>query len=662
MFDAFIMSSRALKRLQKGGLEAELAGIARVAAEQDSVSEQESDGGAAQTKTAFNAFAAFGDESENSSQEDDTDEEDEVEPTKEAAMVSSTCAGAKPALKSATRGLTVDDMDEDELDRLLSGLKVKPVANELDSDSDNMSAYESADDEELAPLEPCAILEAGAKLLTPKTYVRSAHLLVLHPRDLNPDREYEALFGKLSSAAVDAADSTSSSFVSPEMLKDIKRLAKRVRGWSGRDHRSLPGTSRKLVLTKIRDDWIPIQKKPLAVEEMDRTALAALFQARSPNDWRDVVEEDVQRDVRAGLHYFQASPGPTYSTAATTEFFVSTCVQPDHESLIRLLQRAPYSLETILQVAAILQRQGDNSNTNGLIERALFVLEWALPAGLELGSAMARLPYEFFLNRQLYLVCIRYISVLTQKGTFYTAFNYCRLLLSFDPNNDPMGVRYFVDYYAFMAGEYKWIVDFVASPLCQTYVEWLTPGMLYTVAMAHFQLGDRASAKTALANAYAAHPHTGHELLAKLGDEAHPWLLAEPSSAVQMASALYAVRAPQLCEDMPLKQFVLAELAAVVERVGKPAVNTYLNTVEVPTNLIRHVFLSNESAAMARIPPSFWAEHEVYEFDVLPPSLGTTVYNYIDDDKMTAEMLRQSLQAEEIRDLDALLAQNVREA
>lgn len=658
------MSSRALKRLNKANLEDELAKYHSPVPETPSEEESEPE---VELKRKANAFSLLNDDDSSlSSSESSSESSDDSEVQSQEPAQKDTKKLPNKTVPQKRRGKAVDEIDDDELDQLLADLKLKEQPSlKKEYFSSDGELYESADEEDYGQIEmSCPIYTEGGKLLTAKKYKRVSHLLKVHLRDLNPDKEYENLFGKLSTSAIDAADSTSSSFISPEMLKEIKKLSKRVRGWAGRDHRSLPGTNRKLTLTKIRDDWLPVQKKPLSLDELSMEHLSAMFQMKYKNDWKDIIEEDLLKDKKVGIKYYQAIPGPMYSTAATTEFFLSTCIQPDHESLIRLMQKSPYSLETILQVASILQRQGDNSNTNGLIERALFIFDWALPNTLELGDGLSRLPFEFFLNRQIYLTCFRYISVLTQKSTFYTAFNYCKLILSFDPTDDPYGVRYFIDFYAFMASEYKWIVDFFNSQLVQTYSEWKTPALMYTLPMAYYQMGKHTMATEALKKAYIDHPYTGHEILEKLGEMSYPWLLSDVSDSVKLASAIYTVRLPMLCEDQPMKEFIKRELANVIESVGKPQLAGYYlnNQTEIPNNLLRHVVLSNESSAMAKIPESFWKENDVYEFDVLPPAIGTSVYNYIDDDRMTNEMMQQSLQTEEIRQIENLLMQNVREA
>lgn len=675
------MSSRALRKLKKTSLEDELAHYSKhVSFDEEIIHESQSDEDASvvnipKPKNAFAYLGGDSEEDEQSSEEDNENASSNVKiPLKTFVASKKNKKNDKKAKSKSTKtnDNTVDNIDEDELDQILARMKLEDkikshqikMDENLEAGSDS-SEYSTADEdiqnEEILP--PWPIYTPGGRLLTPKKLHRCNNLLELDVRDLNPDREYENLFGKLSAAAIDDADSTSSSAISPEMLSQIKKLAKRTRGWSGRDHRSIPGTTRKLKLTKIKDDWLPIPKKPLALEEMSKNEVLNLYSSKFKNDWKEILLEDLNKEYKYGVRMYKCSPGPMFAAAAITEFFMSVVVQPDHESLIKLLQKSPYSLETILQVANILQRQGDNSNTNGLIERALFVFDWSLPNTLELGSGKNRLPFEYFLNRQIYLTIWRYITVLTQKSIFFTAFTYCKLLLSFEPRDDPYGVRYFIDYYAFLSEEYQYLIDLVNSSLCNCYEEWLTAPLLYTVALCYFKLDMIEESKLALLQAYKKHPFTGHMILEKLGDDAHPWLLDDVSDTVKLITSLYTVRIEALTEEPELKLFLMKELAAVVETVGKPNLEEYYwnNLKEIPENIIRHAILSNESSVMSKIPESFWNENDIYEFDILPPKIGTTIYNYIDDNQISAGIMQNSMQAEEIRQLDDLLQQQILE-
>lgn len=568
------MSTRALKKLEKANIEDELAQITGLDSK-DHYKKSKS-----QKQNAFALLGGLDDEVNDEDSDNGNDDKNEqqtvVEPVKEQAEQSKPVMHAKSKSKSkksnqkAGQQRTIDDLDDDELDKLLASVKIsspKPVDKPRD------------------------VYEDGGPLLTVSRYMSCISLLQFNPKYLDPDKEYESLFGKLSNAAIEDADSTTSSFIEPEVLAQIKKLSKRVRGWGGKDHRSIPGTSRKLVMTKIRDDWLPSLKRPMIMQELPT--------------------EDPE-EKKYSIKYFKLLAGLIYGEELDTDFYMYSVIEPNHERLIELLQKAPYHLQTILQVATILQRQGDNSNTNGLVERALFVFDWSLKPSFDLGRAKSRLPFKYHLNRQVYLTLFRYIIVLTKKSTFSTALNYCKLLLSFSPADDPYGVRYMIDFYAYMADEFQFLVDLYHSPLIQCYEQWLTPSVCFTAAFCEYQLGHEDESQKLLADAVKRHPFTAVEILNKLGGFASP---VDASDAERIASAIHLVRLDTILQG-PIKEFAKTKLQELVKHATPPGHFGQLQ--DIPKNLLRNVVLSGESSAMGRIPESFW--NDVYEFDVLPPS------------------------------------------
>lgn len=666
------MSSRTLRKLGKSSLEDELAKYNKVE-EESSSEDEESEVEETKTRSA-NAFALLNnDEESEESEEEEEEEKEEEEGDDNNNTGESDIAFTKPIAKNvkskgkSKKHVKIDDLNDDELDKLLENIKLKDrqsATPEVDSTLDNAEysdiSTDSEDEGETLP--PWPTYSDGGRLLTPKKLNKCTKLISFDWKFLNPDKEYENFFGKLSSSAINDADQSSSTAISPELLSQIKKLSKRIRGWSGNDHKSIPGTTRKLKLTKIKDDWLPIAKKPLSLDEMSKDQLLNLFTSKFKNDWKDILIDDINNEFKYGIRYYNLSQGPSFSSQAITEFFMSVVVQPDHESLISLLQKFPYNIETILQVSNILQRQGSTSNVLGLIERALFVFDWSLSNTFEIGNGKSRLPYEFFFNRQVYLAVFRYISILTQKSLFFTSLTYCKLLLSFDPRDDPFGVRYFIDYYSFLSDDFQYLIDFVNSNLCQCYEEWLTAPLLYTVSYCYFKLDKTIQAKESLKLAYEKHPFVGHAILENIGHFDHPWLLTDVNDTVKLISSMYTNRlGSMLGDDNELKSFIINELSKIIETIGKPNLSAYYNNnlEEIPVNLVRHVILSGESAVMAKIPESFWSNNEVYEFDVLPPKIGTTIYNYIDDNQVSAGVLQNSMRAEEIRQFEDLLQQNI---
>lgn len=681
------MSSRALRRLENKTIEEELAEIngnlAPETGTETAVKGKKKQSKKKKKKKPQNTFAALlGDDGESSSDDNDEDREDEqaaesqvekktsdqpkdtekfVDAYQEITTPKKSKKKRNRKGKKKKKSTKVDDMNTDELDKILSevrisdiksGRKVKPT-----------DADENADVIQIKISSP--IYTPGGRLLTDQMFESCRHLIAPDKRYLDPDREYQGLFGKLSNAAIQDADSTASSFVTPEILSQIKKMSRRVRGWGGRDHRSIPGTTRKLVMTKIRDDWLPTSRRPLIMEEMTRRERKQLLEMKYPDDFKDAIENQLDEDNESDIHYFKITEGPLFSRLLTTEFFVSVAIEPDHESVIQLLQKAPYHLESILQVASILQRQGDNSNTNGLIERALFIFDWSLKNTFSLSSGNCRLPFEFYLNRQIYLTIFRYITVLTKKSTFYTALNYCKLLLSFDPADDPYGVRYFIDFYAFMAEEFQFLIDFYHSPLIQCYQAWKTPAISFTTAFCYWKLGKIDDAKSQLAAAVKSHPYTASMILSKMEgiDVPTSWPSnAAVSTSVEVATAIYTVRIGSLLSEPKLRTFVREELESNLDKSNISELlkekSYYLNQQEdVPKNLLRHVVLSNETSAMAKIPPSFWDQNEIYEFDVLPPAQGTKIYDYIDQNKVADAVIDKTRQMADDEQIQQLIRQ-----
>ncbi|KAH3668417.1 hypothetical protein OGAPHI_002171 [Ogataea philodendri] len=589
------MSNRALRRLQKKELE---------------VAESDDEYTPVAQHTAVNAFQLLGGEDDDESE--DTDSETIPVSSKPAPVSGKT--SSKKKKNKAKKPATADEQD---IDQILAELQLsKQSVTEETSQEPFNGPYDDPKD--------------GAPELTAARLTASIALLQFDPRDLDPDREFESVFGKLSTAAVDDADATPSTFVSPDVLKQIKLLSKRVRGWCGRDRRSIPGTSRKLVMCKIRDDWIPTPKKPLSM---------------------DMVPDEPLM--------FRVVETPAYPRAITTQFYLSTVIRPDHEALIHLLQQYPYHLETILQVTSILQRQGDNSNTNGLIERALFVFDWSLRTNFQLGSGDCRLPFDYFLNRQCYLTVFKYITVLTQKSTFFTALNYCKLLFSFDPANDPYGVRYFIDFYAIMAGEDQYLIDFAESYLVKTYKEWYTPSLAYSLAISTHKVAPE-DASAALLRAYQTYPYTGQMVLNKLSNYPEPSY--KVSDYTKLATAVYLARIQIMLEEPATKNWFVAELEKVVR--AQPKAKQQFDCKTIPDNLLRHVILSNETSAMARIPASFWKENEIFEFDVLPPTSekSTSIFDHIDQARVSNAIIHNSLEQEEERQIAELIRRTADEA
>lgn len=631
------MSSRALRRLER---QRERLASEEAPEVDDEVEYQHPP---QQQKAKKNLFALIGDNSDDDVDDharDDTDEAVKPEPMK----VSLPTKSQKRKNKKKVKAQVAKEDSEDEFDKVLKEYGIEPeqaidTTQELDMDED--------DEDDTAHF----ILDPSFRFFTPKKQVRCAKLLSVDTKDLDPDNEFKKLFGKLSQEAIDDANSTTSTSIPPEDLQKIRRMARIVRGWGGRDRRSIPGTTRKLVLTKIRDDWIPTQKKDMTIEELTAREIVQ-DRLSTSEDWIDVINNDVTTELKYGIKYYKFERGED-SKMANSQFFASVVLRPNHEAVAQLLGRYPYHVETILQVALILIRQGDKSNSNGLVERALFAFDRAFKQSFEIGNGLSRLPFNYYLNREFYLAIFRYIQVLTKKGTHYTAFTYAKLLLSLDPSEDPFGVRYFIDFYACIAGEFQWLVDFVNSALVKTYTNWYTPGLAYSCPLALLSLGKHKEAKEALQRAFVVHPYTGYKLLESIGlaDDipVNDYSVFEVGPEIEATTTAYLLQAPAIWKNAQDRTFLHDTLLEFI-RSEIALDNTREKNGLIPNNFIRFAILSDEGKVMAKIPKEWWEENEIFEYDILPPKVGNVerledfiddrIMNSFTDDEHLMEMVR----------------------
>lgn len=68
------------------------------------------------------------------------------------------------------------------------------------------------------------------------------------------------------------------------------------------------------------------------------------------------------------------------------------------------------------------------------------------------------------------------------KACYRTSLEFCKLLLSLDPDGDPLGIVLAIDFYAIRAREYQWLMDFVKEWDSTKNLFWL-PNVAYSLGM-----------------------------------------------------------------------------------------------------------------------------------------------------------------------------------
>lgn len=607
-------------------------------------------------KPAVNRFAFLGPERDDEPEEpEETIERTEPEP--EITIPQSTAATRKKSKKKNKKKKKAKqekeessdekDEDDDDLDAFLEQVRQRDLANSQppeEQEAENVDADLEAAFDETDP--PIACTGSNYLYFTTSRLKRCLPLLSIKSvKNLDPDDELKNLFGNLSVEAIDDANSTTSMSITPEVLAQFKKLARLTRGWGGRDRRSVPGTSRKLLISTIRDDYLPTTQQQVSMKELSQDEIVDVLRYKEEEEGYDFLRGRAQLESKLGIRYFKFLKIPSVmDRVANSRFYASVVMTPDPDALIQQLQQNPYHIETLLQVAMVFLRQGNNKATsNALVEKCLFVFDRSFNKRfhellLEGKSELIRLPYESFMNRQFYLCIFRIITGMAERSTFFTALNYCRLLWGFSPAEDPLGVRYFVDHYAILSEEFEWLVEVAQSDLIGTYTLWYTPGIAFSLVLALLHLDRKDAARESLRKAFAAHSYCAYHLLTTIGLGSNVPVSERDihqDEFVVLASETYLVRAPLLWKEQLHRQFLHDELVILFQEFKQQKAGSWLGKffgkkVEhsaVPINLIRFAILSGENKVLAKVQEKIFDRDDVFEYDVIPPKDSTANYD-----------------------------------
>ena len=543
-----------------------------------------------------------------------------------------------------------DDDDDEEFDKIIQQFKKTDILKygKTKNDDTNEEGFFTASEPEEASSQPWKSFlslesDPGFTKFPISCLRHSCKFFQNDFKKLDPHTEFKLLFDDISPESLEDIDSMTSTPVSPQQLKQIQRLKRLIRNWGGKDHRLAPNGPgmhpQHLKFTKIRDDWIPTQRGELSMKLLSSDDLLDWQLWERPLDWKDVIQNDVSQWQKF-ISFYKFEPlNSDLSKKSMMDFYLSVIVHPDHEALINLISsKFPYHVPGLLQVALIFIRQGDRSNTNGLLQRALFVFDRALKANIIFDSLNCQLPYIYFFNRQFYLAIFRYIQSLAQRGVIGTASEWTKVLWSLSPLEDPLGCRYFLDHYFLLNNDYQYIIELSNSPLMNCYKQWNTLGFSLAIVLSFLRINEMSSARNALLKAFKHHPLQLSELFKEklLGDHALTKDLSiDGHSAENLELKAYMARFPLLWNRNEEVTFLHDEMSSILQDYHRGNItidsndgqdHNNINNLQspffiagIPINLLRFAILSEESSVMAAIPSFIWSDNEVYEFDVLPP-------------------------------------------
>nr|CAG4645738.1 EOG090X0BCY [Lynceus sp. MCZ IZ 141354] len=316
------------------------------------------------------------------------------------------------------------------------------------------------------------------------------------------------------------------------------------------------------------------------------------------------------------------------------------------ENIIGLVNAYPYHIDSLLQLSDICRMGDDVQTAAELIERALFVLESALPPSFNFAAGTCRLEYRIRENRALFLALFKHLTTIGQKSCYRTALEFCKLLYSLDPEADPLAVVLMIDFYAIKAQEYAWLIEFFNELEPVKNLSQL-PNFAYSIALAYFYLKDeeesKMKAEEMLVEAILMFPGVLTAMLDKcsiqadarvLGNEYFSQTADSQSPALNQLVQLYVGRTYHVWKDPCLLPWLETASNKAVSFLEDPAnaesVSEYTEKRKrryqgSPRNILRHIILSEIKDATATLPADL-AETPLMGFDPLPPTDSVDSY------------------------------------
>uniref|UniRef100_A0A673ZPD3 Transcription factor 25 (basic helix-loop-helix) n=1 Tax=Salmo trutta TaxID=8032 RepID=A0A673ZPD3_SALTR len=350
------------------------------------------------------------------------------------------------------------------------------------------------------------------------------------------------------------------------------------------------------------------------------------------------------RESRDGLQYFTFEHSRDYQQIQFK--FLDSVESMDPNNIVALLQMNPYHIDSLLQLSDVCRIQEDQEMARDLIERALYSFECAFHPVCSLTSGTSRLDYLRPENRAFYLAVYKHMMFLERRGCPRTALEYCRLILSLDPDSDPLCMLLLIDFLSLRSREYNFLL--------RLYQDWEVhrnlsqlPNFAFSVALSHFHLSQedqteseererlKHKADLLLQNALIMFPGVLMPLLdlctvqpdaaVSSHDFFGPRSQLGQSPALAELVSLYVGRTHTLWREGGVLLWLEECVREVLRRVDTkdPLVEDCQNKRKqryqsAPLNIHRHVILSEIKEATSTLPLEVTTQ-SVMGFDPLPP-------------------------------------------
>ncbi|OQR77780.1 transcription factor 25-like [Tropilaelaps mercedesae] len=315
--------------------------------------------------------------------------------------------------------------------------------------------------------------------------------------------------------------------------------------------------------------------------------------------------------------YFEYKFSPDYwRTQAEFMLLFNVFNQDD---IIGMHQRIGDHVDTLLQVATIFRMNEEKTRAAYFVEQAVFVLERAFHSAFDLHSGNCRLDYRAKPNRGLFIALFQHAYYLSERGCPRTALEVCKVLLSLDPESDPLAVLLVIDHYALRALEDEWLVQFFeAFQQAGRNLDQLV-NFAYSIALANFRLKRFEEADQLLRKALISFPQG----LKAITDKNSIMMDKKTASVFDKiypedpTVRLYAERCAWMYREHEVMRWLERVTAEIVDSDVRPV--AVGGPFALLRNVLRHIAQSHVPTVTiaARYLPV--DAQPLYEFDPFPP-------------------------------------------
>jgi len=324
-------------------------------------------------------------------------------------------------------------------------------------------------------------------------------------------------------------------------------------------------------------------------------------------------EDEKRKKINSDLSWWRFAHNRDYQQVQAD--FIATIKNHNHEGLMKIIQRHPCHIDTLLALSDACRLQDDSTACKELLERLLHVMESSLHPRCVIASGKNRFDYNRPENRPLFGALFRYASLSARRGCWRTAFEQAKLLLSFDPQSDPLAAVLLLPVFAVRAGRFEELLQ-MESELSHRNVSDL-PNWSLSLALANIQLSRDEEAMGRLETCLQKFPGLLMPLLeAMQAEPCHeikisPFFNVKEDAGKKVLYDIICKREIELWKETKAQGYLQKAAESILKRKLNPIVPS--GAGKIPPQIARHAILSD-------IPIANLKPEQSFLFDPIPPS------------------------------------------